>query len=188
MNYLVQLVTTDTYAKEVKLFGLGGYFIKRYGMLSDTYYERQRGQIMRRYVAGYLWGILTTIAGSVTYLYVALLAVAGRLTLGDLTLYTSAATAVQNSISNLLSGFSSMYEHNLYLSNLFMLLETPTAVTRADLPPPPAQPAAGRDRVPGRDLQLPRPRRGRRSTTSASASPPARRWRWSAATARARPR
>jgi ATP-binding cassette subfamily B protein len=143
MNYLVQLVTTDTYAKEVKLFGLGSYFIKRYGLLSDTYYERQRGQILRRYVAGYLWGTLTTIAGSITYLYVALLAVAGRLTLGDLTLYTSAATAVQNSISNLLSGFSSMYEHNLYLGNLFTLLETPTAVSRAEHPRPIPTPLRG---------------------------------------------
>ena len=143
MNYLVQLVTTDTYAKEVKLFGLGRYFIRRYELLSDTYYERQRGQIMRRYVAGYLWGILTTVAGSITYLYVALLAVAGRLTLGDLSLYTSAASGVQNSISNLLSGFSSMYEHNLYLGNLFTLMETPTAVTRPEHPRPMPQPLRG---------------------------------------------
>src|SRR5437016_8172615 len=28
MNYLVTLVTTDSYAKEVKLFGLGRYFIE----------------------------------------------------------------------------------------------------------------------------------------------------------------
>jgi len=143
MNYLVQLVTTDTYAKEVKLFGLGRYFIKRYELLSDTYYERQRGQIMRRYIAGYLWGIVTTIAGSVTYLYVALLAVAGRLSLGDLSLYTSAASGVQNSISNLLSGFNSMYEHNLYLGNLFTLMETATAVTRPEHPRPMPHPLRG---------------------------------------------
>jgi len=143
MNYLVQLVTTDTYAKEVKLFGLGRYFIKRYELLSDTYYERQRGQIMRRYIAGYLWGIVTTVAGSITYLYVALLAVAGRLSLGDLSLYTSAASGVQNSISNLLSGFNSMYEHNLYLGNLFTLMETPTAVTRPEHPLPMPDPLRG---------------------------------------------
>jgi ATP-binding cassette subfamily B protein len=136
MNYLVQLVTTDTYAKEVKLFGLGPHFIRRYRLLSQTYYDRQRRQITRRYIAGYAWGILTTLAGSVTYLYVALQAVAGRLTLGDLSLYTSAASAVQNSISNLLSGFSSMYEHNLYLQNLFTLLETPTMVERQEHPRP----------------------------------------------------
>jgi ATP-binding cassette subfamily B protein len=143
MNYLVQLVTTDTYAKEVKLFGLGPHFIKRYRLLSQTYYDRQRGQIIRRYIAGYAWGVLTTLAGSVTYLYVALLAVAGRLTLGDLSLYTSAASAVQTSISNLLSGFSSMYEHNLYLQNLFTLLETPTMVERHEHPRPLPSPLRG---------------------------------------------
>jgi len=143
MNYLVQLVTTDTYAKEVKLFGLGPHFIKRYRLLSQTYYDRQRRQITRRYIAGYAWGVLTTLAGSVTYLYVALQAVAGRLTLGDLSLYTSAASAVQNSISNLLSGFSSMYEHNLYLQNLFTLLETPTMVERQQNPRPMPSPLRG---------------------------------------------
>jgi len=143
MNYLVQLVTTDTYAKEVKLFGLGPHFIKRYRLLSQTYYDRQRRQITRRYIAGYAWGVLTTLAGSVTYLYVALQAVAGRLTLGDLSLYTSAASAVQNSISNLLSGFSSMYEHNLYLQNLFTLLETPTMVERQQNPRPLPSPLRG---------------------------------------------
>ena len=143
MNYLVQLVTTDTFAKEVKLFGLGRYFTGRYRLLSQTYYDRQRRQVVRRYLAGYGWGILTTIAGSITYLYVALQAVAGRLTLGDLSLYTSAASSVQSSISNLLGGFSSMYEHNLYLQNLFTLLETPTAVGRPDQPVPLPSPVRG---------------------------------------------
>ena len=37
MDYLTTLVTTDTYAKEVKLFGLGEYFIDRFGQLSRVY-------------------------------------------------------------------------------------------------------------------------------------------------------
>src|SRR5258708_683852 len=93
MNYLVQLVTTDTYAKEVKLFGLGGYFIQRYRLLSQTYYDRQRRQITRRYIPGYAWRLLTPLAGSVTYLYVALQAGARALALGDLSLYTTAPPA-----------------------------------------------------------------------------------------------
>ena len=143
MLYLVQLVTTDTYAKEVKLFGLGRYFTGRYRLLSATYYERQRRQIVRRYIAGYAWGVLTTVAGSITYLYVALQAIAGRLTLGDLQLYTSAASSVQSSISALLSGVSDMYEHNLYLSNLFELLETGSSVTVTATPTPLPTPVRG---------------------------------------------
>ena len=124
MQYLITLVTTDSFAKEVKLFQLAPHFLERYRLLAETYYERQRSLVTRRYVIGYLWGVLTTIAGSVTYLYIALQAVAGRLTLGDLTLYTAAAQSVQGSIQGILSGFSGMYEHNLYLSNLYELLDT----------------------------------------------------------------
>ena len=143
MTYLVTLVTTDTNAKEVKLFELGDYFIERYRALAATYNSKQRGQVMTRYLAGFGWGAISTVAGSITYLYVALLAIAHRLTLGDLTLYTTAATSVQGSIQGILGGFSSMYEHNLYLSNLFELLAKDRTIE------PPASPRP-----------LPRPLRG----------------------------
>jgi len=124
MNYLVTLVTTDRFAKEVKLFGLGDYFIQRYKLIAEAFYASQRRQVARRYLTGFAWGNLSTIASSITYLYVALQAIAGRLTLGDLTLYTAAAQSVQGSIQGILSGFSGMYEHNLYLNNLFELMAT----------------------------------------------------------------
>ena len=122
MTYLVTLVTTDSYAKEVKLFGLGGYFIDRYRLIANTFYASQRAQVARRYMTGFAWGNLSTIATSLTYLYVALQAIAGKLTLGHLTLYTAAAQSVQGSIQGILGGFSGMYEHNLYLNNLFELM------------------------------------------------------------------
>jgi len=143
MNYLVTLLTTDSYAKEVKLFGLGRYFIDRYRLIGGTYYGSQRRQVVRRYSIGFLWGNLSTIATSVTYLYVALQAIAGRLTLGDLTLYTTAAQSVQNSIQGILGGFSGMYEHNLYLSNLFELLDTKTVLPAPEKPVPIPTPMRG---------------------------------------------
>ncbi|TMD98150.1 MAG: ABC transporter ATP-binding protein [Chloroflexi bacterium] len=92
MTYMVNLVTTDSFAKEVRLFGLGQYFI-----------------------------------------YIALQAIAGRLSLGHLTAYTQAAVQVQNSIQSLLSGFSGMYEHNLYLNNLVELMaKQPSMPVAAD--------------------------------------------------------
>src|SRR5947209_7021415 len=112
MNYLVTLLTTDSYAKEVKLFGLGQYFIDRYRLIGNAYYGSQRRQVVRRYLIGFVWGNLSTIATSVTYLYVAVQAIAGRMSLGSLTAYTQAAVQVQNSIQSVLSGFSGMYEHN----------------------------------------------------------------------------
>ena len=144
MTYLVTLLTTDTYAKEVKLFGLGRYFIERYRLIGDAYYGSQRQQVTRRYFVGFLWGNLSTIATSVTYLYVAVQAIFSKvLTIGDLTLYTTAAQSVQNSIQGILSGFSNMYEHNLYLSNLFELMATETKITAPTNPVPVPVPLRG---------------------------------------------
>jgi ATP-binding cassette subfamily B protein len=143
MNYLVTLVTTDSYAKEVKLFGLGGYFIERYRLIAQAFYGSQMRQVTRRYSVGYLWGILSTLVTSATYLYVALQAIVGRLSLGDLTLYTTAAQSVQGSIQGILGGFTGMYEHNLYLSNLFELMEVRTALPAPIDPAPVPQPLKG---------------------------------------------
>src|SRR5579864_1061416 len=122
MNYMVTLVTTDSFAKEVKLFGLGHYFIERYRLIANAFYESQRSQLVRRYMTGFGLGNLSTIVTSITYLYIAIQAIGGRLTLGALTAYTQAAVQVQNSIQSVLSGFSGMYEHNLYLNNLIELM------------------------------------------------------------------
>ncbi|HXM58989.1 MAG TPA: ABC transporter ATP-binding protein, partial [Candidatus Dormibacteraeota bacterium] len=110
---------------------------------SNTYYGRQRALVTARYVVGFLWSSITTLAGSATYLYVALKAVSGGLTLGDLTLYTQAASSVQNSIQGILGGFSGMYEHNLYLNNLFELLETPARIQAPAEPRPLPSPLRG---------------------------------------------
>ena len=122
MNYLVSLLTTDSFAKEVKLFGLGSYFIERYRLIATAFYDSQRSQLVRRYLTGFGLGNISTIVTSVTYLYIALQAIAGRLSLGALTAYTQAAIQVQNSIQSILGGFSGMYEHNLYLNNLIELM------------------------------------------------------------------
>src|SRR6266851_709246 len=143
MNYMVTLVTTDSFAKEVKLFGLGGYFINRYRLIAKAYYSSQRAQVARRYMTGFALGNLSTIVTSLTYLYVALQAIIGRLTLGDLTLYTTAASQVQGSIQGILGGFSGMYEHNLYLNNLFELMETKSALPVAAKPTKVPQPLRG---------------------------------------------
>ena len=133
MSYLVTALTTDKMAKEIKLFGLGDFLIGRYAVLSQAYYDRQRKQVVRRYWIGWALGLLSTLANSGTYLYVALQAVVGRLTLGDLTLYTTAAQSVQGSVSGILGGFSGMYENNLYLTQVFTLLEKEPAVVSPPL-------------------------------------------------------
>ena len=136
MDYLSSLVTTDTYAKETKLFGLGPYFVERFRQLGVVSYERQRKLTVNRNISSTSWGLLSTLAGSAIALYIALEAVGGRLTLGDLALYTAAATSVQTSVSGLFTAFSGMYENNLYLDTLYRFLDTKPEIIAPPKPRP----------------------------------------------------
>jgi ATP-binding cassette subfamily B protein len=122
MNYFETVVTTDSYNKEVKLFNLGNFFIDRFRMLATQFYNENKSILIRRYVTSFLWLSVSLIANAGIYLYIALQTVAGRISLGDLTLYTQAALQVSSSFQGLLSGIASAYENNLFVGALFDFL------------------------------------------------------------------
>jgi len=136
MGYFLDLLTKDTYNKEIKLFGLGEHFIGRWKVFASRFYRENLALLKRRSLLGFLWGSLTTLVTSGTFLYVALQAIARRLTLGDLTLYTQAVSGVQSSFQSFLGSLSSLYEGGLYLNNLFEFLDYEPAIrSRPDAVP-----------------------------------------------------
>jgi len=138
MGYFLDLLTRDTYNKEIKLFGLGRHFLTRWKEIADRFYRENQGLFARRALMGFLWGNLTTLVTSGTFLYVALKAIARVLTIGDLTLYTQAVSSVQSSFQSILGSFSSLYEGGLYLNNLFSFLDYEPAIrNRPDAVPLP---------------------------------------------------
>ncbi len=136
MSYLTTVMTTDTYTKEIKLFSLGDQFIDRYRGIADNYYSETRQLLVRRYLAGFGWGALTIVASSLTFLYVALQALRGFITLGQLTVFVQAAQQVQQSFLGLLGGVQGIYEHGLYLSTLYDLLDRKPDIEAPEEPVP----------------------------------------------------
>lgn len=136
MSYYETVMTTDTYNKEIKLFNLGDFFVSRFRKLALKVYAENKGIVIRRYLTNFVWTTLSLIANAGIYLYVAIQAVNGRITLGDLTLYTQAAQQVGSSFQSLLSGISSTYENNLFVSTLFEFLEYRPQITSPAQPQP----------------------------------------------------
>ena len=140
MAYFVTLMTTDTYNKEVKLFKLGDFFISRFWDLATKLYQQDKKLLVRRYSINFGWFGLSLIANAGIYLYVALQTVAGRITLGGLTLYTQTAVQVGQNFQGLLNDISSTYENTLYVNTLFDFLEyQPRIVSPPD--PRPVEPS-----------------------------------------------
>jgi len=140
MSYLTNLLTTDIYNKEVKLFTLGDFFIDRFSNLFRRYYAEMRGLVIRRYVVGTLWSLLTVLTSGLTFLYVAYRTLQGAITVGSLTMYVQAADGVATAFSAVLGALQSMYEHQLYLQTLFELLDFEPVVRAPEYPVPVRRP------------------------------------------------
>lgn len=123
MLYLIRLMTTDTYNKEIKLFNLGHFFVKQYDDVAEELYQQDKKIVVPRYLAGFGWGGLSTLANSAIYIYVAFETVARVVTIGGLTMYTQAAMQVGSNFQGLLGDISGIYENNLYVDTLYEFLE-----------------------------------------------------------------
>ncbi len=131
--YLIRLMTTDTYNKEIKLFNLGSFFIKQYDDVAEALYQQDKRIVVPRYLAGFGWGSLSNLANSAIYIYVALRAISRAITIGSLTMYTQAAIQVGSSFQGLLADISGIYENNLYVDTLYEFLEyQPRILSPAD--------------------------------------------------------
>lgn len=126
LMYLEYVLANDEHAKEVKLFGLGPLFLGRYRELAEKFHrEDSKLAVTRAWVTTLLAFIATGVFYG-SYAFMALLAAAGRLTLGNMTMYVLAFRSGQNAFQAILSGIGSIYEHNLYMSNLFSFLDSTT--------------------------------------------------------------
>jgi ATP-binding cassette subfamily B protein len=121
--YLEYVLANDEHAKEVKLFGIGPLLMKRYRTLAEQFYDQDRVLTVKRAWVTHLLSMLATVAFYGAYAAMAISAAMGRLTLGNMTLYILAFRQGQQSLQSILASIGSMYEHNLYMSNLFEYLE-----------------------------------------------------------------
>jgi len=132
--YLEYVLANDEHAKEVKLFGLGPLFLGRYRELAEKFLVEDSKLAVKRTWVTTLLAFLATGVFYGAYVFMALLAAAGQLTLGNMTMYVLAFRSGQGAFQNILSGIGSIYEHNLYMSNLFSFLDS-TATSEAPKPP-----------------------------------------------------
>jgi ATP-binding cassette, subfamily B, bacterial len=125
--YLETVIAREDHAKEVKLFGLGPLMLDRYQQIYHKLYREDRDLTIRRDTWGFLMGLIGTGALYGAYAWIALSAIALRITLGQMTMYLMLFRQGQTAVSASLSAVGGMYEDNLYLSTLYEYLETPTA-------------------------------------------------------------
>lgn len=124
-HYLETLLAREDYAKEVQLYQLGEMLLQRYRNIFDRLYDEDRNLTIQKGFWGYLLGLLSTGAFYAAYAWIVMEAIAGRISLGEMTMYLVVFRQGQATFSAALTSIGGMYEDNLYLANLYEFLEQP---------------------------------------------------------------
>jgi len=122
-NYLEILLAREDFAKEVQLYQLGPMLLGRYRAIFDALYTGDRDLTIKRGIWGYVLGLLSTATFYAAYAWIVIEAIAGRITLGDMTMYLIVFRQGQSTFAATLTSIGGIYEDNLYLSNLYDFLE-----------------------------------------------------------------
>ena len=135
-NYYGALLTHRNYAKEMRAFGLAPYMMKLYKSERSTLVT-QLLRISRRLAC---YDVLTAVVEVAALALILLLltkpVVVGAITIGTFVMLFEAFRRGQGYLTTLVNGVSGLYEHKLFINNLFEFLELEPSIMS------PAQPEA----------------------------------------------
>eukprot|EP00439_Symbiodinium_sp_Y106_P079343 s2700_g18.t1 len=121
--YLERVMAMDTPAKEVKLFGLGPWLLRRYCQIFDGFFRDTSSLALKQGGFGFLLELISTGGLYMAFAWVAIAAVRQTISLGDMTMYLLIFKEGQQAFSAILRSIGGMYADNLYLSNLYEFLD-----------------------------------------------------------------
>jgi ATP-binding cassette subfamily B protein len=133
-NYFYQLLTTDFYAKEVRIFNLGQYFTDKFKSLRKRLFDDKYKINTRKASFGFVAKTMEIIAMISTFTFISWRTINGFLTIGDLVMFLQAFQKGQVAIQRSLSSIINLYNSRLFLTHLFDLLDLKSFLKTPILP------------------------------------------------------
>ena len=124
MKYYSSVMLTDTYAKEVRLFGLSSLFTDRY---LAAFEDKERAMRKLRGKQAFLQSILSVISAcgnGFAFYWVVIKAFTGVLSPGNVLLFIQSLTYTQQSINNLMARVFLLQETLISMERLFRFLDS----------------------------------------------------------------
>lgn len=123
IEYYNWMITGPNYAKELRLFDLGGIFKQRAGELRDRLRGQRLSISVRRSAYEFISQASAALAVFGCFAYITYQTVLGLVTLGALVMFYQAFQRGMGFLSELLTGLTNLYENNLFLTNLYQFLD-----------------------------------------------------------------
>ena len=122
-DYFNWMLTTASYAKEIRLFDLGSLFQERFRDLRSSIRQEKITLATRTFIAEWAIQASATLAVFGACGFIAYQTLQGVITLGSLVMYYQAFQRGQGALQEMLSSLASLYENSLFLSHLYEFLD-----------------------------------------------------------------
>ena len=130
--YFNWLLTGDRPSRELRLFGLGNYFISLFKQSFLKQKEEEINIIRRRTLIELISNLFKASALLITLLFIARQTINGKLTLGQMTMYLLAFRQGMIYIKDLFGALAGLYEDGLFIGDTFEFLNLKENVTAAE--------------------------------------------------------
>jgi ATP-binding cassette subfamily B protein len=123
LDYMRMIGASDITAKEVKLFGLANFISDTFKRISDQYYKANKKLSIKKSLWGGGFHILGDLAYYGAYVFIILKAVAGVVTIGDLTFLAGSFSRLRSQLQTVFSRFSNITRSAMYLQDYFEFID-----------------------------------------------------------------
>lgn len=134
-NYLYEVLTGQTYSKEVRTFGFGASFIAKFSSLRQAIYQKRHGLHLKLMRYSLLVEACEIVIVAIIFGMLAKSAWMGAITAGVFVIYLSGFQRLQGAAKNLLQSLVQLFEQRLFLGDLFNFLDIPVQSSLVGLKP-----------------------------------------------------
>ncbi|HBK83077.1 MAG TPA: ABC transporter ATP-binding protein [Flavobacterium sp.] len=123
LDYLRYIGANDKTAKEIKLFNLTDFIVKRFKNLAIKYFKLNKTLVVKRSSFGFLFNLIGSISYYAAYVFIIYRVLLGVITLGELTFLSGSFNRLMKSLQDFFSKFTRISESSLYLKDYFDFLD-----------------------------------------------------------------
>jgi ATP-binding cassette subfamily B protein len=127
-RYFSNIITLDSFAKEIRLFDLGNHFSTLYNNIRTLLRGEKLSLSKNKAIADFLSQTFAAIVLMGSLLFIAYRTLHGTITIGDMVMYFQAFQRGVTSLKDLLTQVAALYEDNMFVANFFEFLDIKSQV------------------------------------------------------------
>ena len=121
--YLSYLVTRDNTFKEIKSYGIGQYVLNKFDSINSKFVKQDIKLFKKRSIFTFIFEFVQQACTSIILFIIIYSALIGEILIGNVVGFINALNLIQNNCKEMLNTVYTLYENNLYISQLFQFLD-----------------------------------------------------------------